>query len=111
MANTIINPVFKSLRKKIGNIVFYVRDGKQFARIHVIPKNPDTPAQRKRRITFSDSVSAWQSLTIEEKKQWNKKASINSKRGYNTFISEYLKCEDNRENHQLHLESESRELK
>lgn len=110
MADVIINPVFKSIRKRIGNIVFYERGGKQFARIHVIPKNPDTAAQRKRRRTFSDSVSAWQSLTMEEKKQWRNRASLAGRRGYNVFISEYLNDGVKIDNNHLQQESENKEV-
>ena len=110
MADVIINPALKSIRKRIGNNVFYKRGGKQFARIHVIPKNPDTAAQKKRRGTFSDAVSAWQSLTMEEKKQWRKRASVAGRRGYNIFISEYLNDEAGRENKHLRPVSDNKEI-
>ncbi len=91
MANITPNPIFRSFSGKLGNVVLYERNGKQFARIHVIPKNPDTEEQRKTRTTFSGAVSAWQSLSIEKKQLWNSKAAATGKRGYNLFLSEYIK--------------------
>ncbi len=85
-----LNPVFTGFSGKLGNLVFYKRLGKQCVRIHVIPRNPDTEAQRKTRASLSGAVETWQALTNEEKHFWNARGRINGRRGYNLFLSEYM---------------------
>jgi len=91
MAIVTLNPVFESMRGKIGNIVLYNNDSTLCARVKARPVNPDTEKQRSVRRNFGDAVRSWQSLTEEDKKRYNKKARRLSKKGYNLYISEYIK--------------------
>lgn len=45
-------------RKKLGDIVFTRRNGKQVQRVRVIPKNPKTDAQCKQRMFFATATTA-----------------------------------------------------
>jgi hypothetical protein len=55
------------------------------------PTNPQTVPQQANRAKITAGVIAWQSLTTEQKHVYNERASKNSRRGYNLFMSEYLK--------------------
>lgn len=91
MAVTVLNPMFMSGKGRLGKIVLYNRKGVQCARSHVIPRNPDTPAQRQNRKSFADAVKLWQELSPEEKYRYNRTALKKRISGYNLFISMYLK--------------------
>lgn len=93
MSDLIHNSLFRSIRGRVGDLVFYERNGKQCVRRYVTPHNPDTKAQKKARTSLSDAVAAWQALSPEEKNSWNKKASRKKRKGYNVFISEFTKDE------------------
>jgi len=49
-----------------------------------------TPAQQSRREKFASAVSAWQVLTFEQKKIYNKEAFGKHMSGYNLFLSKYM---------------------
>lgn len=91
MAKVRLNPAFDSLHGRLGKIVHYNRYGDQCARSHVIPRNPDTPAQRENRKTFAGAVKAWQVLSPEEKYRYNRKAMKLKMSGYNLFISMHMR--------------------
>ena len=91
MAKVELNPLIKSLHGRAGNIVFYNRYGKTYARLFVVPCNPDTEAQRKIRHAFGDAVKTWQSMSCEQKCRYNRKARYLNMSGYNLFISCYMK--------------------
>ena len=90
----ILNPVLQSFSGRLGNLVFYQSCGKQLARRYVIPRNPDTMAQRARRERFSAAVSQWQNLPRYKKDQWNSRAISLKMKGYNYFLSEHIRDED-----------------
>ncbi len=96
MAEVKLNPVFEGMSGKAGDIVFFCRYGKQYARAYVIPKNPDTEAQRINRHIFAEAVEKWQNLSRIEKEMYNKKTRQRSCSGYNLFISLYIKRRKNR---------------
>jgi len=56
---------------------------------HKIYEN--TPAQQICAGKFQDAVLAWQGLTDEQKMAYNVIANKRSRKGYNFFISQYLK--------------------
>ncbi len=91
MATATPNILINSIRGKNGNVVFYTRRGVQCVRTHVIPRNPDTEAQRFVRRSFGDAVRSWQAMTPDEKYAYIKKARYLNMSGYNLYISEYLK--------------------
>ena len=92
MATAALNPLLCGISGRVGNIVFYTRLGRQCIRVHVIPRNPNTPAQRNMRCTFADAVKSWQGLSAEKKYEFSRKARSLSMSGYNLFISEYMKA-------------------
>lgn len=91
MAKVRLNPAFDSIHGRIGKIIHYNRKGVQYARSYAVPRNPDTPAQRRNRKTFAEAVKLWQGLSPEEKHRYNRKAMKLTMNGYNLFISLHLK--------------------
>ncbi len=91
MATATPSILINSISGKIGNVVFYTRLGTQCVRAHVVPRNPDTQAQRAVRRSFGDAVRSWQSTSPEEKYAYNRKARHLNMSGYNLFISKYIK--------------------
>jgi len=55
------------------------------------PSYTRTTAQANVRDTFKQAVQAWNSLTDEEKEQYNREASKYNLTGYQYFISQYMK--------------------
>ena len=56
------------------------------------PTNPQTPAQQANRQKFADAMSAWQSLTEEEKSAYNRRAKKRQMFGWGLFIREYYQA-------------------
>ena len=91
MATLTLNPLFRTINGRLGDIMFYNSDGRLYARAKARTVNPDTEAQRIARRTFGDAVRSWQSLSADEQQRYNKKARRVSKKGYNLYISIYMK--------------------
>lgn len=91
MAKVTLNPAFESFSGGIGNIVFYRKWNKMYARLYVTPDNPDTEKQRANRTLFRDAMNEWKLLSPEEKQRYNKRARRLPMTGHNLFISEYMK--------------------
>jgi len=54
------------------------------------PTNPQTVPQQAWRSIFADGKVAWDSLTLDQKKLYNKKAQSRRMTGYNLFMSQWL---------------------
>jgi len=54
------------------------------------PSNPQTPAQQHRRGIFAGAVTRWQTLSSEQKKEWNKQARGRPLSGFNLFMKEAM---------------------
>ena len=82
--------VITEISGRLGNIVFYRRHNKNFARKWVKPADPKTASQRACRKNFSLIVRTWQSMNPEQKKSWS---NYPQRKGsaYNAFISDNLK--------------------
>ncbi|HPS57382.1 MAG TPA: hypothetical protein PK514_04690 [Spirochaetota bacterium] len=91
MSKVTLNPMFQNHSGRMGRIVHYSLFGKQYCRIHVIPKNPRTECQQAVRRTFADAVNSWRRLLPEQKAEYNRKARKKRMRGYNLYISKYMK--------------------
>lgn len=91
MATATPNTLINSISGRLGNAVFYLNRGRQCLRLHVVPRNPNTEAQRTVRRTFRDAVISWQSLTGDEKYSFRQKARFLNMSGYNLFISQFMK--------------------
>jgi hypothetical protein len=91
MAIVTLNPIFSKVSGRMGNVVFYRRQGKDFVRMYVIPGNPDTEAQRTGRRAFADAVKKWQSMTPDERYKYNRNARCLNMSGYNLFLSGFMK--------------------
>jgi hypothetical protein len=92
MASVTLNPLIRSISGRLCHIVYYQSHGRQFARCCVVPRNPDTAAQRSRRELFAAAVRSWQLLDDCTKDQWNKKAAGIHTRGYNLYVSSAMRA-------------------
>lgn len=54
------------------------------------PTNPQTTAQQANRAKFADAMTAWQSLTDDEKLIYHKQGSRIGLTGHNVFIRGYM---------------------
>lgn len=91
MARVELAASFKSIHGSKGGMVFYSYNGRHYIRSRVTPRNPNTEAQVFVRRRFGDAVRAWQALGDEQKRRYNRRARMRSGKGYNLFISEYVK--------------------
>lgn len=97
MARVKLTAIITEASGNMDKVVYYNRLGTQCTRAYVIPRNPDTEAQRESRKAFAEAVQEWQNLPEEEKTCWNRKAAAlrrkgkTGKTGYSTFLSHYLK--------------------
>lgn len=90
MAKVLLNPPYKSLHGRLGNIIHYNVCGFQYARSYTIPRNPRTEKQQKQRKALAEKVKLWQDLPYEEKKIYNRQAKRKPLSGYNIFMSNSL---------------------
>jgi hypothetical protein len=90
MAYVILNPIINSLSGRIGNLVFYSSDGREYARSYVKPRNPDTPAQRANRGLFRNAMKAWQALSAFDRAAYNRRAGRLGMTGHNLYIRKYM---------------------
>lgn len=74
----------------IGGIVFCRRAGGVYARMHVVPHDPKTPAQVDRRGRFRAAVVAWRALPNSEREAWRKRAARAERTGYHLFLAEFI---------------------
>lgn len=92
MARITLADDWKGFSGRIGDAVIYSWRGLECMRCHVVPGNPDTPAQRQRRRLFAEAVNAWQSLPPNVRTRWNRLSSGGRTTGFNLFVSAYLQC-------------------
>ena len=78
----------------IGGIVFCERGDGVYARAHVVPRDPKTPAQLDRRRQFRDAVVAWRTLGTSEKAKWRQRAASDERTGYHLFLTEFMAKRD-----------------
>ena len=77
-------------RGRIGDTVFYKRNGKFYSRQYVKPRNPRTPAQVAQRERFKRAHQAWKQLSEFEKAKYRARARYPGL-GYQLFMSENSK--------------------
>ncbi|HSA14296.1 MAG TPA: hypothetical protein P5346_06070, partial [Spirochaetota bacterium] len=58
-----LHPLFTGISGRIGGIVFYSYNDVTYFRAYVVPRNPDTAAQRNNRSLFARAMKAWQALS------------------------------------------------
>lgn len=83
-------PFIMGMRGRLGNRVYYMRDGKIRARRHVIPANPRTEKQQTHRERFAEAVRTWRGLDNDARARWNARAVSSNRTGYNLFIGEFM---------------------
>jgi len=87
----LLNNIFiTGVSGRLGDRVFYTRNGKIRSRRQVIPHNPRTRKQQAGRSRFADAVRAWRMLHAEARADWRRRAARYRRIGYNLFISEFL---------------------
>ncbi len=88
--------VITEISGRLGNIVFYSRNGKNFARKWVMPCDPRTEKQIAQRQNFARLVKIWQNMNPAERKSWINHPSRKGS-AYNAFMSENLRRLNNRQ--------------
>lgn len=78
------------IRGKLGNRVYYMRNGKIRSRRHVMPYNPRSVRQRERRSRFADAVKEWRGLDADARTPWNRRARGMKMSGYSLFMRESM---------------------
>lgn len=91
MAIAELSSKFNELHGKKGNYIHYYVKGYHYVRSYSIPFNPRSAAQQENRRTFAEAVKSWQKLPAEEQAVYREAARRTSDRGYNLFISMYMK--------------------
>ncbi|HOO73616.1 MAG TPA: DUF6266 family protein [Spirochaetota bacterium] len=86
MAEIDVNPIFQGIRNKVGNLVFYRRNGETCMRTLGSVKKSSTPAQVKVRSTFSMLIDAWNGISGIVQSGWNALATRNRMTGFNAFM-------------------------
>ncbi len=76
----------------IGGIVFCKRGTGVYARVHVVPRDPKSPAQLDRRRHFRAAVVAWRALSDSDKEKWRSRAAREERMrtGYHLFLADYM---------------------
>ncbi len=64
------------------------RNGVNFLRTHVIPRNPRSPVQQRNRNHFAEGVETWRSLRESQRRFYNGIAKRTS--GYSLFLSKWM---------------------
>ena len=64
------------------------RNGVNFLRMHVVPRNPKSPLQQRNRNHFAEGVETWRSLRESQRRFYNGIAKRTS--GYNLFLSKWM---------------------
>ncbi|HON78436.1 MAG TPA: hypothetical protein PK544_08105 [Spirochaetota bacterium] len=88
MAEVDINPVFQGFRNKIGELVFYQKDGETFVRRNGRHSDPNTESQQDVRNTFKELTSIWKQISGIMRKGWTELAKNRKGNGYNAFIKD-----------------------
>ena len=74
----------------IGGIVICKRGNGVYARAHVVPRDPKTPAQLGRRRHFQAAVVAWRALPDSDKETWRVRAAREERTGYHMFLADFM---------------------
>ena len=93
MAKVLLDPKFNKMNGRMGDLVLYKWKGKSCARVYVVPRNPDTMAQRANRNRMSEASKSWRNLPEGMQESYNLRALRykNAMSGFNLYISDCLK--------------------
>lgn len=86
MSQVTLNPVFEGFSRKLGNIVFYKKNGKTFSRRCPVQSGKISVKQSEVRNAFTGTVAVWKNLSAMLKDSWNAYAKKSKKTGYMVFI-------------------------
>ena len=86
MATIKMNPVFEGMTRKVGDLVFFKRNGETFVRRRGEINDPRSEAQLQVRAAFSELVEIWHVLGEPVKACWDIYARDKRCSGYNAFI-------------------------
>ena len=75
---------------KLGNRIYYERNGKVISRPYKKPVHPRTPAQLAMWAKFAAGVALWQALPPKDKKAWDKIGDMFNYEGFNRFMSRHM---------------------
>ena len=96
MAGIEFNAIIQSMSGRMGDRVFYRRNGRCFVRTYVKPDDPRTEKQAGRRDAFARLVTGWREIDETERDEWRRRARRKNMSGYNLYISEGMKESDSK---------------
>lgn len=88
MSEIELNPMFLRMRKSMGGIVIYEKNGKLMARVKGRRKTPPTEAQAEVSSAFSRVASYWEPMQGILQLSWFSSGNKKKMNGYNLFIRE-----------------------
>lgn len=89
----IIEEINIELNGKVGDKVYWEKDGELISRSFFIPVQPGTGAQLTWWNVFKQGVVNWQGLTPVQKDTYNTRAKRYQMSGFNLYMREYLKSQ------------------
>jgi len=93
MSDLELNPMFHRMRKSLGNIVIYERDGKLYTRVKPKKTAAQTPAQLEVTNTFSRLSADWKSAGTLMKSTWYRTGDKKSRSGMPLYLKTNFKNE------------------
>ena len=108
MATIQLNPVFEGLSRKVGDLVFFKRNGETYVRRRGEHRDAKTEAQMRVRTAFTRLVKIWHYLGMPMQACWDDHVKDERYTGYNAFIGANATAQ--REGRALTLAPAAREL-
>lgn len=86
MSEIKLNPVFDGFNKKLGNIVFYKKNGKLFSRKAPSPRKKESDSQVETRLSFLLATAVWRGIKGIAQTSWKLYGKNKNQSGYNSFM-------------------------
>lgn len=85
-----VRVVYQRTAPGLGNLPNSGKFDRQRRR-HVVPHDPQTPAQVARRAKMAAAVLAWQAMTPQNRSAWTTPAAARNITPFNAFVSNFLR--------------------
>jgi hypothetical protein len=93
MAHVQLSGLINAISGRVGDYVFYKRNGKTFVKPYTAPSNPQSDRQQLVRGIMNDLADSWQVLSKAQKNHWQNYANLTHRlmSGFNAFIGQNCK--------------------
>ncbi len=96
MSEIELNPMFLRMRKGLGDVVFFERDGRLYTRVKGRKNSQPSAAQLEVQAAFARLTSDWSSAGTLMNNSWYRYGEKKKLNGYNLFIKQNFKNERER---------------